>query len=87
MGAHAGDILLLFLKDALRWVIWANLLAWPIAFFVARRWLEGFAYRIDVEVWMFALAGLLSLLIAVFTVGWHSVRTALSDPVQSLRYE
>jgi len=70
MGAHVSDILLLFMKDVLRWVIWANLLAWPVAFFVARKWLEGFAYRIDVEVWMFVLAGLLSLLIAVLTVGW-----------------
>jgi len=87
LGAHVSDILLLFMKDVLRWVIWANLLAWPIAFYVARKWLEGFAYRIDVEVWMFILASFLSLLIAVVTVGWHAVRTALADPVQSLRYE
>lgn len=87
LGAHVSDILLLFMKDVLRWVIWANLLAWPIAFFVASKWLEGFAYRIDIEVWMFATAAFLSLLIAVLTVGWHVLRTALSDPVHSLRYE
>lgn len=87
LGAHVSDILLLFMKDVLRWVIWANLLAWPIAFFVAGKWLEGFAYRIDIEVWMFATAAFLSLLIAVLTVGWHVLRTALSDPVHSLRYE
>jgi putative ABC transport system permease protein len=87
LGAHVSDILVLFMKDVVRWVIWANLLAWPIAFLVARKWLDSFAYRIEVEVWMFVLAGVLSLMIAVVTVGWHAIRTALSDPVQSLRYE
>jgi hypothetical protein len=87
LGAQVSDILLLFMKDVLRWVIWANLLAWPIAFFVARKWLQGFAYRIDVQVWMFATAAILSLFVAVLTVGWHALRTARTDPVQSLRYE
>ncbi|MFC2157750.1 ABC transporter permease [Acidobacteriota bacterium] len=87
LGANMTDILLLLSKDVLKWIIWANLISWPLAFLAGRKWLEGFAYRIDIDIWIFLLAGVLSLLIAGMTMGWHVVRAALSDPVQSLRYE
>jgi putative ABC transport system permease protein len=87
LGASATDVLLLFTKDVLKWVLVSNLIAWPIALMAARNWLDRFAYRIDIELWMFALAALLSLLVAGMTMSWHAARAALSDPVKSLRYE
>lgn len=87
LGAGAVDILFLFSREILKWVLISNLIAWPIALIAARKWLEQFAYRIDIEWWMFVLAAAISFLIAGLTVGWHVVRAALSDPVQSLRYE
>ncbi|MCJ7680980.1 MAG: ABC transporter permease, partial [Candidatus Aminicenantes bacterium] len=87
LGAGAGDILLLFSKDLLVWIVVANLLAWPAAYYAAQRWLGGFANRVDIGIGTFVVVGLLSLLIAGLTVSWHVGRAALSDPVHSLRYE
>lgn len=87
LGANAFNILLMFSKDILKWILISNLIAWPLALIAARKWLEGFAYRIEIGLWMFALASVLSLLIAGLTIGWHASRAALSDPVLSLRYE
>jgi putative ABC transport system permease protein len=87
LGASAADIFFLFTKDVLKLVLISNLIAWPIALVAARNWLDQFAYRIDIGIWMFALAAILSLLVAGSTVSWHAVRISLSDPVQSLRYE
>jgi len=87
LGARASDILMLFMKDILKWVLIANFLALPIALIAARRWLNQFAYRVDIGIWMFVLAALLSFLAAGLTVSWHTVRAALSSPVQGLRYE
>jgi putative ABC transport system permease protein len=70
-------------------VLTANVPAWPAAFFVMHRWLGGFAYRIDLaaQLGWFLLAAVLSLLIAVLTVGAQALRAASADPVRSLRYE
>ena len=87
LGAGIPDIVFLFSRDILKWVCVANLIAWPVVFIAARKWLDSFAYRIEIGVWMFVLAALLSIVIAGLIVSWHAVRAALSDPVQSLRYE
>jgi len=87
LGAGVSDIVFLFSRDILKWVFVANLISWPIVFIAARKWLDGFAYRIDIGLWMFVLAALSSLLIAGLIVSWHAVRAALYDPVLSLRYE
>ncbi len=87
LGASVADILVLFSKDVLKFVLISNIIAWPIALIAARRWLDGFAYRIEIGLWMFALAALLTFLIAGLTVSYHAIRAALSDPVESLRYE
>ena len=75
----AGPFLLL--------VLVANLIALPIALYLMRDWLQGYAYRADLKVGLFVLAGLGALLIALFTVSFQAVKAALSDPVKSLRYE
>ncbi len=65
----------------------AFVIAAPIAYFVMTRWLEDFAYRIDMGVGVFALAGGLALVIALLTVSYQAIRTARANPVESLRYE
>lgn len=87
LGAGQADILFLFAKDILRWVVVAALLSWPIAHIAARKWLELFAYRIDLDIWMFAAAALFALLVAALTVSGQTIRAARSDPARSLRHE
>ena len=74
-------------KDFVKLVLLANLIAWPVAWYVMHRWLQDFAYRIDIGWWVFALAGGLVLVIAVLTVSMQAVRAALANPVDSLRTE
>jgi len=65
----------------------ANVIAWPVAFWVMKGWLKDFSYRISLSVWIFLFAGLLTLFIALLTVSFQAVKAALSDPADSLRYE
>ena len=68
-------------------VLWANLLAWPIAYYCANRWLDGFAYHVDLKIWMFLAAGGIALVIALLTVSGHAFLAARAKPVTALRYE
>ena len=87
MGASSRDILGLLLWQFTQPVLWANLVAWPISFFVLRWWLQGFAYHIDLAPWTFVAAGGGALLIAWATVFVHALRVARAKPVMALRYE
>jgi len=87
LGAHITGIIILFSKDFSRWILLANLIAWPIAYYAMYRWLQNFAYRIDITIWPFLLAGLVSLVIALLTVSWQAVKVATTNPAESLRYE
>ena len=87
LGATVPGLVALLSKDFLRLVALAFLVATPAAYFLAQRWLDGFAYRIDLSVWTFVVAGVAALGIALLTVGYQAVKAALADPVQSLRYE
>jgi putative ABC transport system permease protein len=87
LGATPADVLFLFSRDLLKGVAAANLLSWPIAFVAAREWLNGFAYRIDIGLWMFVATGILSFLIAGLAIGWHILKAVFADPVRALRYE
>lgn len=87
LGASTGTIIRLLVTDFVRWVVLANLFAWPIAWLAASRWLEGFAYRINVDPLLFLIASLAALLIAVITVISQSWRAALINPARALRYE
>jgi putative ABC transport system permease protein len=68
-------------------VILAIFIASPIAWFFMNRWLQGFAYRIAISGWVFLLAGLSAIVIALATVGWQAIRAAMANPVKSLRSE
>ncbi|HTV80024.1 MAG TPA: FtsX-like permease family protein [Steroidobacteraceae bacterium] len=87
LGAHTGDVLKLLLWQFSRPVVWANLLAWPSAAFVMHRWLSGFAYHVELPIWMFPASAIAALLITVATVGVQSILVARENPVAPLRHE
>jgi putative ABC transport system permease protein len=87
LGASVPDVLFLFSREFLKWVLISNLLAWPIAYFLMQKWLQNFAYRTPLGIGIFFLAALISLFITVTSVFYQSMKSALSNPVKSLRYE
>jgi putative ABC transport system permease protein len=87
LGASVASIVGLLSKDFLKLVLIAIALATPMAWYASNRWLQDFAYKIDIEWWVFALAGLLAVAIALLTVSFQSVKAALMNPVKSLRSE
>lgn len=87
MGATIGSIVQLLVKDFMGSVVIAIVIATPLAWYGLNQWLQGYAYRIDTEWWMFAFAGLLSVAIALLTVSFQSIKAALMNPVKSLRSE
>jgi len=87
LGASISGVVLLLTKEFSKWVIAANLIAWPISYFALSRWLQEFPYRTDIKIWIFFGTGLMTFLIAFLTVSYQSLRTALANPADSLRYE
>ena len=87
MGASAGSIVRLLVLDFVRWVALANLFAWPLIWYGASKWLESFAYRIDIAPLPFLIASLAALAVAIITVISQSWRAALINPARALRYE
>lgn len=87
LGAETGNIIQLLLRQFAKPVLWANLIAWPVTAYVMHRWLQGFAYHVDLDVRLFPAAAGLALLIALLTVGTHSILVARTKPVVALRYE
>jgi putative ABC transport system permease protein len=87
LGATVPSIIRLMIREFLILVGLANLIAWPIAYFIMRSWLMDFSYRISLRVHLFVLAGLVALLIALTTVIFQAVKAAIANPVNSLRYE
>ena len=87
LGASVTSIIGLLSKDFLKLVLIAIVIASPLAWYAMNQWLSDFAYKIDIEWWMFALAGLLAVGIALVTVSFQSIKAALMNPVKSLRSE
>ncbi|MGD8539047.1 MAG: ABC transporter permease [Candidatus Aminicenantes bacterium] len=87
LGASVSSLVFLFSKEFSKWVLLANIIGWPVAYFAMTKWLENFAYRTSLNVWIFLLAGVLALLIALMTVSFHSVKAAVANPITALRYE
>ncbi|HVO75921.1 MAG TPA: FtsX-like permease family protein, partial [Ignavibacteriaceae bacterium] len=87
LGASISNVSLILSKDFLILVVLSNLIAWPVAYYFMNKWLEDFAYRIDIHWWMFALAGGIALVIALATVSIQAIKAAAANPVDSLRYE
>jgi putative ABC transport system permease protein len=87
LGASDSKIFLLLSKEFIKWVLLANLIAWPIAYFAMNKWLQNFAYRIQIGIVAFMISGGTALLIAYLTVSYQSIKSARANPVESLRYE
>ncbi len=87
LGSSKTGIFVLLSKSFTKWVLIANIISWPIAYYVLDNWLKTFAYRININIMIFVLSGLLALLIALVTVGYQAVRAASANPVDCLRYE
>jgi putative ABC transport system permease protein len=87
LGATVSSVTVMLSKEFLKWVVLANLIAWPISWFVMNAWLQNFAYRTSVEWWVFVLAGALAFGIALFTISFRTIRSAAANPADALRYE
>jgi len=87
LGATAASVVGLLSKDFLKPLLIAITIATPLAWFIMNRWLSGYAYKIQLDWWIFLLAGLLAICIAMLTVSYQSIKSALMNPVISLRSE
>lgn len=87
LGSGEGQIVLMLVSEFIRWVLLANLIAWPIAFFAMKAWLSDFVYRVDLTAVPFVGAALAALLIALVTVSLQSIRAARTNPVTALRQD
>ncbi|MFC2157005.1 ABC transporter permease [Acidobacteriota bacterium] len=87
LGASISGIILLLSKEYTKWVLIANVIAWPVSYVLMKSWLQDYEYRITMGIPIFIVAALISFLVAQLTVGYQAVRSARSDPIDSLRYE
>jgi putative ABC transport system permease protein len=87
LGSSATNIVLLFSKGFIQLVVIANLIAWPVAWWLMSNWLETFPYRIEINPVLFVFAGLGVVIIAFISVGVQTLKSALIDPAKTLKYE
>jgi putative ABC transport system permease protein len=87
LGASSWKVAEILSKDFLKLVVFANLIAWPSAWYFMNKWLQDFANRVQLQWWIFPLSGVLAVLIALATVGWQAIKAALANPVKNLRTE
>ena len=87
LGSSVLEIITILIKDFTQWILLANLIAWPIAWYVMNWWLQNFAYKIDISWWEFVFSGGIALVIALTTVSFQAIKAATANPVESLRYE
>jgi len=87
LGASVHGIIFLLNREFFLKVLIANLIAWPVAYFAMNKWLQNFAYRGSIALWMFVLSAVLALAIALLTVSYQALKAAKADPIDSLRYE
>ncbi len=87
MGATVSNLIFMLSTEFTKWVLVANIVAWPVAYYALSRWLRSFAYRTSIGLAPFILAASLAFLIALFTVSFQAVKAALANPIESLRYE
>ncbi len=87
LGASVPGIVFLLSKEFIKWVIAANIVAWPLAWFSMTVWLDNFAYKIEINAWMFLISGGAALFIVLASVGYQTFKAAKANPVKSLKYE
>jgi putative ABC transport system permease protein len=87
LGASVMQVTQMLSKEFLKLVFIASLVAFPVSWWAMNKWLQSFAYRINISWWIFVVAGITALLIAMITVSWQAIKAALANPVKSLRTE
>jgi len=87
LGASTGSITAMLSKEFLQLILIAALISYPVTWFAMNKWLQDFAYRINIQWWVFVLAGIIALLVAAITISFQSIKAALANPVKSLRSE
>ncbi len=87
LGASVSRVVLNLSADFLKWILVANIIAWPAAYYFMNKWLQNFAYKIDISWWIFVLSGGIAFTIALLTVIFQAIKTATANPVKSLKYE
>jgi len=87
LGASIPDIFFVFSRDHIKLVFFANVIAWPVSYYVMKRWLEDFAYRTRIDPWTFLMTAVAVTIVVWLTIGFHILRAARTNPVDSLRYE
>ena len=87
LGAGISQIIATLAGSFLKWVVLANIIAWPVTYFIMTRWLEGYAYHTKLSVWIFLTAAIISLSIALTTVSFQTLRAAARNPVNAIKYE
>jgi putative ABC transport system permease protein len=87
LGASVKGIVALVSKEFIKPVLIAILIAIPIGWWIMNTWLQDFAYRVQINWWVFALAGMVAILISIFTISFQAIKAAIANPVKSLRTE
>ena len=87
LGASVPGIIIMLSKEFTRWVLAANIIAWPTIYLIMNHWLQNFAYRVDIKIWMFILSAILAIVIAFLTLSYQVFKAALANPVEALKYE
>jgi putative ABC transport system permease protein len=87
LGASVPQVTSILTHDFIKWIVLSNIIAWPIAYYFMNKWLQNFAYKIDISFWMFVVSGGITLLIALTTVSFQALKAALANPVDSLMNE
>lgn len=87
LGATSSSITIMLIKNFIKGILIANLIAYPLAYFLMRKWLQHYAYRTNLSIWIFILTGLSVLCIALLTVSFQTIKTVRTNPVESLRHE
>lgn len=87
LGASISGLFVLLSREFVKWVVLANIVAWPVAYLCTRNWLQGFTYRTEISAGTFVISFALALVIALATVSYRTVRASLVNPVESLKYE
>lgn len=87
LGANVPIIVMMLSREYVRIILVSNMVGWPIAYYVMNRWLQGFAYSIHLSWYFFVISGIVTILVAMITVSYQSIRAAVSNPIKALRYE
>jgi putative ABC transport system permease protein len=86
-GSTTGRIVIMLNLEFIKWILVSFIIACPIIIYSMHKWLENFAYRINLSWWIFAFAGIITMIISLLTVSWHTWSTATKNPVECLKHE